>query len=151
MTETPRTLTKSEKEGVWVEQNTRKPQNEFLLITKAKDLAKHTFAMTSEKRYPKKYRALTERLHDRTLEIFECIQEANELELSEPREFAERQRLQKRALTLCKTVLFLIELSHERGCISIESCQYWTKYVLDVKYMAAKWKKIEKEKYTSRR
>lgn len=122
-----------------------------MLITRAKDLVKHTFAMTSDKRYPKKYRALTERLYDRTLEIFECIQEANELDLFDPREYAERQRLQKRALTLCKTVLFLIEMSQERGCISLESCQHWTKYVLDVKYMTAKWKKQEKTRHENRR
>jgi hypothetical protein len=127
-------------------QNIPPKQPEFQIITKAKDLVKHTFVMTSEKRYPKKYRALTERLYDRTLEIFECISEANELELFDAREFAERQRLQKRALTLCKTVLFLIELSQERGCIGIESCQHWTKYVLDVKYMTAKWNKQERDR-----
>jgi hypothetical protein len=127
-------------------QNGAPSKGEFLIITKAKDLVKHTFAMTSEKRYPKKYNALTNRLYDRTLEIFECISEANELELSDAREFMERQRLQKRALTLCKTVLFLIEVSHERGCISIESCQYWTKFVLDVKFMTAKWSKQERDR-----
>jgi hypothetical protein len=128
------------------QQGNKPPQGEFLIITKAKDLVKHTFAMTSDKRYPKKYNSLTSRLYDRTLEIFECIQEANECDLQDPREYAERQRLQKRALTLCKTVLFLIELSHERGCIGIESCQHWTKYVLDVKYMTAKWSKQEKQR-----
>ena len=61
-----------------MEQRSNKQQGEFLIITKAKDLVKHTFAMTSEKRYPKKYRTLTERLYDRSLEIFECIQEADE-------------------------------------------------------------------------
>jgi hypothetical protein len=127
-------------------QNTQPKQGEFQIITKAKDLVKHTFAMTTDKRYPKKYRALTVRLYDRTLEIFECISEANELDVFDAREFAERQRLQKRALTLCKTVLFFIELSQERGCIGIESCQYWTKFVLDVKYMTAKWTKQERDR-----
>jgi hypothetical protein len=130
--------------------NNKQP-SEFMIITKAKDLVKHTFAMTSEKRYPKKYRALTERLYEKSIEIFECIQEANELDLQNPREYAERQRLQKRALTLCKSVLFFIELSHERGCISIESCQHWTRYVLDVKYMTAKWKKQEKDRHENLR
>ena len=124
----------------------KEPQGEFLIITKAKDLVKHTFLMTSEKRFPKKYRPLTERLYNTTLAIFECVQEANELELTDPREFSERQYLQKRTLTLCKTVLFLIELSHERGCISIDSCKHWSKFVLDVKFMTAKWKKQEKER-----
>jgi len=122
---------------------------EFLLIAKAKDLVKYTFGMTTERRYPKKYRAITERLHDRTLEIFERIEEANELSLSDPKEYAERQRLQRRALTLCKTVLFLIELSHERGCINIESCKYWCNYVVEVKNITAGWSKKDRERHAS--
>ena len=68
----------------------QKPQPEFLIITKAKDLVKHTFTMTNGKAFPKKERfCLVNRLQERTIEIFECIQEANELDLSDPREFAE--------------------------------------------------------------
>lgn len=125
----------------------QKQQPEFLIITKAKDLVKHTFTMTNGKAFPKKERfCLVNRLQERTIEIFECIQEANELDLSDPREFRERQYLQKRALTRCKTVLFFIELALERGYIDHGSCQYWSKFVLDVKYMTAKWKKQDRER-----
>ena len=37
-------------------QTEQKPTQEFAIITKAKDLVKHTFMMTSERRFPKKYR-----------------------------------------------------------------------------------------------
>lgn len=33
-----------------------------------------------------------------------------------------------------------IELSHEQGFISTNSCEYWSKLALDVKYMLAAWK-----------
>lgn len=96
-------------------------QQEFAIITKAKDLVKHTFMMTSERRFPKKYRfTIVNRLHDLTLDIFQHIQEANELDLADPQEYRERRYEQKKALTECKTVLFLIELSFEKELISSE-------------------------------
>lgn len=89
-------------------QTEQKPTQEFAIITKAKDLVKHTFMMTSERRFPKKYRfTIVNRLHDLTLDIFQHIQEANELDLTDPQEYRERRYEQKKALTECKTVLFL--------------------------------------------
>lgn len=122
-------------------------QSEFAIITKAKDLVKHTFLMTNERRFPKKYRfTIVNRLHDLTIDIFQHIQEANELDLSDPQECRERRYEQKKALTACKTVLFLIELSFENGLISTEQCAAWSKCVLDVKYMTAKWRKQDRER-----
>ena len=67
----------------------------------------------------KKYRfTIVNRLHDLTLDIFQHIQEANELDLTDPQEYRERRYEQKKALTECKTVLFLIELSFEKELIS---------------------------------
>lgn len=118
---------------------------EFALITKAKTLVKHTDMMTTEKRYPKKYRfTLVNRLQDKSLEIFECIVDANELSLTDKEECAERLRLQRRALTLCKTILFLIELSYEKQLINAQQCENWTKAVCDVKNMTASWYKGDK-------
>lgn len=109
-------------------QTEQKPAQEFAIITKAKDLVKHTFMMTSERRFPKKYRfTIVNRLHDLTLDIFQHIQEANELDLTDPQEYRERRYEQKKALTECKTVLFLIELSFEKELISSEQCAEWTR------------------------
>ena len=121
-------------------------QSEFAIITKAKDLVKHTYTMTSEKRFPKKHFKMVQRLQDSTIEIFEYIQEANELDLADLQEFRERRYEQKKALTKCKTVLFLIELSLELELISNDQCAAWTKAVLDVKYMTAKWRKQDQQR-----
>jgi len=122
-----------------------KPQPEFLLLAKAKDLVKHTDMMTSDKRFPKKYRfTLVNRLQERCLEIFENISEANDLNLLDGAERAERLRLQRRALTLCKTALFLVEVSHERGLITGAQTEAWARAVTDVKNMCARWHKQDK-------
>jgi len=126
-------------------------QGEFILITKAKDLVEHTFLMTSERRFPKKYRSIVVRLQDLSIDIFAHIQEANELDLSDPQEFRERRYEQKKALTKCKTVLFLIELSFKRNVISKDQCEAWTNYVVEVKRMAASWRKKDRERVTTQR
>lgn len=98
----------------------RKEPTEFNVIVKAKDLVKHTFTITnSMERYPKKY-------------------------LRDAQEYRQRQKLQAKALTYCKELLFFIELSQEMGFISMSSCEYWSKLALEVKYMTTAWKKRDK-------
>lgn len=129
------------------EQKKAGEQTEFAIITKAKDLVKYTFLMTNDRRFPKKYRfTIVNRLHDLTIDILEHIQEANELDITNPQEYRERRYEQKKALTKCKTVLFLIELSYENSLISDHQCAMWSKYVLDVKYMTASWRKKDRER-----
>ena len=129
----------------------RKEPSEFNVIVKCKDLIKHTFTITnSTERFPKKYRfTIVNRLHDLTLDIFQHIQEANELDLTDPQEYRERRYEQKKALTECKTVLFLIELSFEKELISSEQCAEWTRHVMNVKNMTAKWRKQDRERFAA--
>ena len=117
----------------------RKEPTEFNVIVKAKDLVKHTFTITnSTERYPKKYRfMLVNRIQDKAVDIYECVLEANELDLRDAQEYRQRQKLQAKALTYCKELLFFIELS-------MSSCEYWSKLALEVKYMTTAWKKRDK-------
>ena len=130
------------------EKGRQRQQTEFHLIVKAKDLIKHTLSITDSKnRFPKKYRfTLVNRIQDKALEIYENIVEANESDLKDEQEFRERQKLQRKALTCCSELLFFIELSQEMGFISMGSCEYWSKQVLEVKYMTAAWRKRERTK-----
>ena len=101
----------------------RKEPTEFNVIVKAKDLVKHTFTITnSTERYPKKYRfTLVNRIQDKAVDIYECVLEANELDLRDAQEYRQRQKLQAKALTYCKELLFFIELSQEMGFISMST------------------------------
>lgn len=78
------------------------------------------------------------------MDIYECALEANELNINDAQEFKERQKLQAKALTYCKELLYFIELSHEQGFISADSCEYWSKLALEVRYMLAAWKKRDR-------
>ena len=68
----------------------------------------------------------------------------HELDLRDAQEYRQRQKLQAKALTYCKELLFFIELSQEMGFISMSSCEYWSKLALEVKYMTTAWKKRDK-------
>lgn len=126
-------------------QNNKEP-SEFGVIVKAKDLVKHSFTITNNTtKFPKKYRfTVVNRIQDKAVDIFECVLEANELDLRDAQEFKERQGLQAKAMTYCKELLFLIELSQEMGFIALSSCEYWSKLVIEVKAMTAAWKKRDK-------
>lgn len=122
--------------------------SELNVITKAKDLVKHTYVITnSTTKYPKKYRyTLVNRIQNRVIDIYECLIEANELNINIAEEKQQRQKLQAKALTYCKELLFFIELSFEMQFISSGSCEYWGKMALDVKYMTSAWKKKDKQR-----
>lgn len=56
-------------------------ENDLKVIVKAKELAVHSFKLTSNcNRYPKKYRhSLVDRIQNKSLEIFETLLEANRI------------------------------------------------------------------------
>ena len=118
----------------------------FKTVLKAMDLAEHTFRVTSNcNRYPKKYRfSLVDKMQNRSLEIYECIMEANRTDL---RYFKrERSELQTRAITYCDQLEFYIELSHKLGIINEKSMEYWSKMVADVKHMTIAWRTEDKKR-----
>ncbi len=123
---------------------------DFQLLTKAKDLANHTIKITDNpRRFPKKYRfTFVNRMQNISLDIYELINTANELNTNDEEALKERLKLQNLAITKCKTLLFLITLCLENENISIDDRQaeYWARYVLSVKNMAVSWHMKDKRR-----
>ena len=115
-------------------------EKEFIIITKAKDLAFHTYDMTTARRFPKRHGKLAVDLMEFAREIVIHIQDAGE--------FRERRYEQKQALSRCKDMLFLIELAERKNLISTAQCAAWTKYAVEVKRMTASWRKKDLERFT---
>ena len=84
---------------------------------------------------------------DYSREIVIHIQDANELDITDAGEFKERRYEQKKALSCCKDVLFLVELAEKRNLISKEQCAVWTQYAVEVKRMTASWRKRDRERF----
>lgn len=118
-------------------------ENDLKVIVKAKDLAVHTFKLTSNcNRYPKKFRhSLVDRMQTKSMDIYESLLEANRIHnVTHKRE---RCEMITRAVTLCDELLFYIELSMMLELLNDKSAEYWSKMVTDVKYMALGWRKSE--------
>lgn len=121
-------------------------ENDLKIIVKAKELAVHSFKLTSNiNRYPKKYRhSLGDRIQLRSLDIYDTLLEANRIN-NVTNKYLRCEKITK-AITYCDELLFYIELSMELTDQTKESIQYWSKLVTDVKYMAIKWRSTEKER-----
>ena len=120
-------------------------ENDLKVIVKAKELAIHSFNLTSNSnRYPKKYRhSLADRIQLRSLDIYDTLLEANRINNATCRTL--RCDTITKAITYCDQLLFYIELSMPLTDQSNESIQYWSRLVTDVKYMAIAWRKSEKQ------
>jgi len=118
------------------------------VLVKAKDLIKYTLDITDSKKFPKKTRfTFVNRLQDKTLSVYEYLLGANEIFPRNPLEKDERRKLQVKALTVMKQILFLIELSYGKEYITSQNCETWTKAVLDVKYTTAAWMKNDNQRF----
>ena len=115
------------------------------VIVKAKELAVHTFKLTSNcNRYPKKYRhSLVDKMQIKSLDIYTTLFEANRINNSSYKK--ERLEMITKAIAYCDELLFFIELSMNIGLLTDGSTAYWSKMVSDVKYMAIAWRTKEKQ------
>ena len=121
-------------------------ENDLQVILKAKDLAEHTLRITSNcNRYPKKFRfSLVDKMQNKSLEIYEYLHEANRTDLKN--NLKERSELQTKAITHCDELLYYIELSHKLNIINVNSMEYWSKMVSDVKHMTIAWRSKDKKR-----
>lgn len=118
-------------------------ENDLKVIIKAKELALHSFKLTSNiNRFPKKYRhSLVDKIQIKSLEIYETLFEANRIN-NVTNKFLRCETITK-AITYCDELLFFIELSMNLGILNSGSAEYWSKMVTDVKYMAIAWRTKE--------
>ena len=120
-------------------------ENEFKVIVKAKELAFHSFKLTSNiNHYPKKYRhSLVDRIQIKSLELYEVLFEANRIINSTNKNL--RCETITKAITICDVLLFYIELSMNLNLLTDNSAAYWSKMVSDVKCMAIAWRTAERK------
>lgn len=120
-------------------------ETDLKVIVKAKELAVHSFKLTSNcNRYPKKYRhSLVDRIQLKSLDLYEALLEANRI--SNVTHKRERCEMITRAVTICDQLLFYIELSMLLQLLTDKSAEYWSQMVRDVKYMSLAWRTKERK------
>lgn len=120
-------------------------ENDLKVIVKAKELAVHSFKLTSNcNRYPKKYRhSLVDRIQIRSMDLYETLLEANRI--NNQTQKWQRCDMITKAIGLCDQLLFYIELSMNLELLNDRSAAYWSKMVQDVKYMSLAWRSKERK------
>lgn len=120
-------------------------ETDLKVIVKAKELAVHSFKLTSNcNRYPKKYRhSLVDKIQIKSLEIYETLFEANRINNVSDKRL--RCETITKAITYCDELLFYIELSMNLGLLADQSAAYWSKLASDVKYMSIAWRTKERK------
>ena len=120
-------------------------ENDLKVIVKAKELAVHSFKLTSNcNRYPKKYRhSLVDRIQIRSLDLYETLLEANRI--NNQTQKWQRCEMITKAVTICDQMLFYIELSMNLEMLNDKSAAYWSKMVQDIKYMSLAWRSKERK------
>ena len=120
-------------------------ETDLKVIVKAKELAVHSFKLTSNcNRYPKKYRhSLVDRIQLKSLDLHDTLLEANRI--SNVTNKWERCDMITKAVTICDEMLFYIELSMMLALLTDKSAEYWSQMVRDVKYMSLAWRTKERK------
>ena len=126
----------------------RKEPTEMNVITKAKDVFKHSRLMIrSDKHFPKKERLmLVKDIYELSRDIVMKLIAANDYVLADEEQRQLRLRLQLEAVTACKNLLFLVEQAYEENYISGSSCAYWTQLIKDVKNMTLAWHRKDRQR-----
>lgn len=131
-----------------VQQSHRKEPTEMNVITKAKDVFKHSRTMIrTEKHFPKKERfMLVKDIYEYSKEIVVMLLAANDMILAVEGQRELRLRYQLEAVTACKKLMFLVEQAYEENYISGDSCAYWTQMITDVKNMTLAWNRKDRQR-----
>lgn len=120
-------------------------ESDLKVIVKAKELAVHSFKLTSNcNRYPKKYRhSLVDKIQIKSLDVYETLFEANRINNTVSKNL--RCEMITKAITYCDEMLFYIELSMNLKILNDSSAAYWSKMVSDVKFMSIAWRTKEQK------
>lgn len=124
-------------------------QNELQVIVLAKRMMKHSILMANnQNRFPKKYRfSLVNAIQDDARNIVCCLLMANHMHTGDTEQLRQRLEYQLEAICLCDLLLLNIEIALDEHCIGDDSCEYWTRLVMDVKRMAISWRNSDMKRY----
>ena len=122
-------------------------ENDLKVIVKAKELAVHSFKLTSNcNRYPKKYRhSLVDRIQGGSIDIYSFLSEAYQINHAKHKKGLCRSIIN--AISSCEDMLICVD-EWKAICITEESLillDHIEKNVCDVEKMSIEW--LREEKY----
>ena len=123
--------------------------SDLVVVTKIKDLVNYIFKITDKS--PKKFRfTFVNRLHNICLDIIEGIFRANEIDLRTYDEgnFAQRNSLQRQALTNLKLLEFVSLMACENECITFHQYEFIAKSGAGCMILLGNWIESDQRRKT---
>lgn len=120
-------------------------QSELIVIVKAKELASYVITITEKS--PKRFRfTLVSRLQNYSMDIIEELYFANEVFLKDVEAAELRLKHQRKALTNCRLLSYIAQLSMEQKCILPKQYEQITRRIYDVQNMLGAWMKSDRKR-----
>lgn len=130
----------------------KRNDNDFVLLNKAKDLYVYTSeAVGNDKVIPKRRFRTGQRLESLAMDIYIKTQTANET--NRDRNFDARQALQTEVIAFCRTLeglLNALKASTAYPGVNAHKVEVWTRLSMDVRYICAAWRDGELERHDER-
>lgn len=126
-----------------------KKDEELKVIVLAKRMMKYSISMANnQNRFPKKYRfSLVNAIQDDARNIVRNLLMANHMHTGDIEQLHQRLQYQLEAICLCDLMLLNLEIALDEHCIGDNSCEYWTRLVVDVKRMTISWRNSDMKRY----
>ena len=126
-------------------------QSELSVITKAKDLC--SYVMTITQKSPKQFRfTLVSRMHNYCLDIIEALYMANDIFVKngDVKRAELRRDYQAQAMTQCRLLTYMAQLSMEQGAILPKQYEQITGKVYEVQNLLGAWIKSDEKRFSNK-
>ena len=97
---------------------------------------------TNRSSYPVKFRKLSDRLQEYSLDIYSDLLDANAYKSDTIQNKQKRFDLQTSAITKCNKLASLVKYSLHAHLISVATSERWISLIHDIKYMSLAWRKL---------
>lgn len=118
------------------------------VFVNACDLVEYVLKITAnEKVFKPEQSAVTDKIKSAALDIARFIWCANDIKVRDAALYAERRRLQDMAMTCCRELLFLINLSWDVMHLAEGKAVYWIGQAVDLREEIAAWRASDAKRY----
>jgi uncharacterized ubiquitin-like protein YukD len=124
-------------------------KSKLKVFTDACNLVEYVLTITSNaKVFKPKQKVVTDKIKSVTLDIARFVWCANNIRVRRDAQlYAERRRLQDMAVTCCRELLFLIDLSWDVMHLSERRAVYWIGMVVDLRDGIVAWRASDARRY----
>lgn len=128
---------------------TKRSENKLEVALRANELCIYTLQITTNEKVflPQYYNALTSKLQNFAMNIYNNVWQANNIRVTNKNEFNERRRLQTEAIKNCNSLLSFIGIAHKLFHLKGKRMEYWSGLIYNTRDLISKWRESDNKRY----